>query len=263
MNTIDTALVKLAVDGDEKALERILRRLERPFLNLAIRMGLGADEAEDAAQESLVRVATRLSQFDGRAKFSTWAWKVAVSRILDVRYRREARITFARHAAALMQGLDVAAPERPDDSVEIGELKMRCDLALLFCLDADHRIAFVLGGILAIDSTEASDILDIAPAAFRQRLSRARAELQSALTANCGIVNPNAACRCHRRLSEARRLGRVAPGVVTTDVPLDVAQLRDQIARVSEAHAEAYYRADPQTAPRRDLVRAAIAPLQY
>jgi RNA polymerase sigma factor (sigma-70 family) len=264
MDTIDTALVKLAVDGDQKALERILRQLERPFLNLAIRMGLGADEAEDAAQESLVRVATRLAQFEGRAKFSTWAWKVAVGRILDVRYRREARISFATHASSLAQGLDPTAPEQPDDSVEIGELKMRCDRALLLCLDADHRVAFVLGAILEIDSNEASAIVEITPAAFRQRLSRARAELQSALTSSCGIVNPGAACRCHRRLSEARRLGRCAPGVVSTDAPLDVVQLRTQIARVSEAlRAEAYYRADPSTTPRRDLVRAAIAPLTY
>ncbi|HZH02817.1 MAG TPA: hypothetical protein VEY30_03465, partial [Myxococcaceae bacterium] len=102
----------------------------------------------------------------------------------------------------------------------------------------------------------------IDPATFRKRLSRAREGLRSALDANCGVVNPAAACRCHGRLRRARHLGRVTPGVMTTDRPLDVSALREQLRRIDEALRDVeYYRADPPSKPRHDLVRAALQPL--
>ncbi|HZH02963.1 MAG TPA: hypothetical protein VEY30_04200, partial [Myxococcaceae bacterium] len=62
LDSITTADVRRAVDGDRSALEGVLRRLERPFFNLATRMMLSPQDAEDATQECLVRIATRLSQ---------------------------------------------------------------------------------------------------------------------------------------------------------------------------------------------------------
>jgi RNA polymerase sigma factor (sigma-70 family) len=264
MESITAEEVRRAVDGDQAALEGILRRLERPFFNLALRMMLLPQDAEDAAQECLVRVATRLAQFDGRARFSTWAWRVAVSRILDLRDgAARSRFNLEVFAAGLADGLEPEALERPDDRVELGELKMRCDRALLQCLGPDERVAFVLGHIFEVDGTEAADILGIEPDAFRKRLSRARERLRAALNANCGIVNPGAHCRCHRRLRRARELGRVAPGVTTTEAPLDVAALREKLGRIDEAmRAVAYYRADPHSTPPHDLVRAALQPLR-
>lgn len=254
--------VRRAVDGDRAALDGILRSLERPFYNLALRMMLSPQDAEDAAQECLVRVATRLAQFDGHSRFSTWAWRVAVNRILDLRDAVRSRLQLETFAAGLADGLDGDAPERPDDRVELGELKMRCSRALLQCLEPDERVAFVLGHIFDVEAPEAAEILRIAPEAFRKRLSRARERLRNALNANCGIVNPAAPCRCHRRLRRARELGRVAPGVTTTDAPLDLSALRESLGRVGDAmRAVEYYRNDPPSRPRRDLVRAALEPL--
>ncbi len=85
--------------------------------------------------------------------------------------------------------------------------------------------------------------------------------LREALSGSCGVVNPAAPCRCHRRLARAAALGRVVPGEVTTEVPLDVAALREQRSRIEEARrVAAYYQADPASRPRRDLVRAALQP---
>jgi hypothetical protein len=54
----------------------------------------------------------------------------------------------------------------------------------------------------------------------------------------------------------------VKPGATTTDAPLDVAGLREKIQNIGEAmRVAAYYRADPSSKPRRDLVRAALQPL--
>lgn len=262
LDAITPEAVRRAVDGDKTALGEILGRLERPFHHLAMRMAIAPQDAEDATQECLIRVATRLAQFDGRARFSTWAWKVAVRCLLDFREGtlRAPLLTFEKFGADLAVGLDLEAPERPEDMVHLGELKMRCGRALLQCLDGDHRVAFVLGEILELEGPEAAEILEIDAATFRKRLSRARERLQAALSANCGLVNPDAPCRCHRRLRRARDLGRI-PARPTTEQPLDVRGLRERLAGIGVAvRAAQYYRADPSSVPGRDLLRAALEP---
>src|SRR5262249_22232920 len=152
-----------------------------------------------------------LSQFRGDSKFSTWAWRLAVRRILDFRHQalRAAKLGGDAFAADLAEGLDLAAVERADDAAALQELKAGCGRALLQCLDGDHRLAYILGEIMALEGAEAAEILGVSHAAFRQRLSRAREQLRATLEASCGVVNPSAACRCHRRLNRARELGRV------------------------------------------------------
>ncbi len=51
MDEISLRLVQRAVAGERAAMEQIMRALERPFFNLALRMLLSPTEAEDAAQE--------------------------------------------------------------------------------------------------------------------------------------------------------------------------------------------------------------------
>ena len=87
---VDPALVTLAADGDARAVTEIVRALSRPVHAIALRMLLDRSDAEDAAQEALVRVVTRLAQFRGESAFSTWAYRIAVRRILDFREQRAA-----------------------------------------------------------------------------------------------------------------------------------------------------------------------------
>src|SRR5262249_52906544 len=159
--------------------------------------------------------------------FMTWAYRIAVRRILDVRAQRAAsRLTFDGFAAELEDGLDTYAVERPDDAVLYHQLKVVCSRAMLQCLDMDHRIAFVLGEIVELSAPEAAEILEIEPAAFRKRLSRARAVLGEFLGRNCGVFNEAAPCQCHRRVDRAIALGRVRRDRL--EVTDDLTELRKQ-----------------------------------
>src|ERR1700687_1610903 len=120
MEQITLEVVQRAVAGEGSGMEQIMRSLERPFFNLALRMLLSPVEAEDAAQECLLRVATRLAQFEGGSRFSTWAWQVAVNRIIEL--KRKPRFNAEQFAADLADGLDPEAPERTEDAVLLGEL---------------------------------------------------------------------------------------------------------------------------------------------
>lgn len=248
--------VTLAAHGDADAVERIVRALQGPIHAIARRMLHDREDAEDATQESLVRIVTRLAQFRGESKFSTWAFRIAVRRILDFREQRAAaaRTTFTAFADDLADGLEVDAVERAQERVLYHQIKLACSRAMLHCLDGDHRIAFVLGEILELPAADAGEILGVEPATYRKRLSRARAALTEFLTRTCGVVNPAAPCACHRRLTRARALGRVQAGGPEV-APDALVQLRTQISAVAEARrVTAFYRQEPEVRSRRDFV---------
>lgn len=194
-----------ALDGDRQALDTLVRALQEDVYRLALRMLWNREDAEDATQEILVRIVTRLSQFQFRSRLKTWAYRLAVNYILDHRKspieRRE--LTFEQFAEDLTGGLAPASAAETERSVLIEEVKVGCSLAMLQCLDRPHRVAFVLGDILELSGPEAAEILDIEPALFRKRLQLAREAVHNFLRAHCGLVSDAAACRCHRRVPSA------------------------------------------------------------
>ncbi len=248
--------IERALTGEAGAVAELVRGLQGPFFGLARRMMLDPTDAEDATQEALLRVLTRLAQYRGDAQFSTWAFRVAANAFLDFRGQRyrNPMLSLEQFHEDLMLGLEPIAPERADDAVLLEQVKLGCGMALLGVLDADHRLSYILGEILELEGEEAAQVLEVPPATFRKRLSRARDRVRTALESTCGVVAEGNSCRCHRRLSRAKELGRVSePGGARASVSLPV--LREQIAKLDAlARAAAFYRADPAPTPRRDFV---------
>ena len=82
-------------------------------------------------------------------------------------------------------------------------------MAMLLCLDRDHRAAYVLGDVLEFEHGAAADVLDITPGTYRKRLSRARARVQDFTARTCGLAAPTAPCSCKKRLPAAMAKGRI------------------------------------------------------
>src|SRR6266851_826452 len=204
-------LARRAVDGDGDAVHHLVRALQDDVHGLALRMLWNREDAEDATQEILVRVVTRLSQFNFRSRLKTWVYRVAVNYILDVKKSAVERLhlTFDQFAEDLAEGLSANGPTVADRPLLIEELKIGCTLGMLQCLDRPHRLAYVLGEILDMPGPEAADALEIIPDVFRKRLQHARAAILTFTRAYCGLVSDTAGCACNRRVPAALRVGRV------------------------------------------------------
>jgi hypothetical protein len=134
------------------------------------------------------------------------------------------------------------------------EVKIGCTLALLMCLDRNHRLAYVLGEIMEMDHNAAAEVLEITPTAFRKRLSRARARITSFMMSRCGLVNSANACRCRRRVDAAVKLGRVDPGNLLFATSLEQARRFPEVLVTireleSAQRAAALYRSHPEARP--------------
>lgn len=209
--------IEAARAGDLEALDRLLRQHQPWIFNLALRMVWRREVAEDATQEILLKAVTYLGSFEGRSKFSTWLYRIAVNHLLNVRKSEmeERRMTFVDMGRSLDECPD---SDLPDESLlPIGhgllleEAKLGCVTAMLMCLDRRQRLAFVLGEVFGVTSEQGAEIMEVSPANFRQLLTRARHDLYQFMHGKCGLVNAANPCRCTKKAGAFMRNGWLDP----------------------------------------------------
>ena len=176
-------------------------------------------DAEDATQEILIQIVTRLGQFEGRSAFRTWAYAVATRHLLGVKRRHAPEITFDAFAEDLAEGLSAPVDAIPMRCMMLEEVRIGCTLALLQCLTPEQRLAYILGEIIELDHREAAEVLRVSPAAYRKQLSRARAGITNFMLGHCGLVEPRERVPLqpprrtrHRARAGRPRAGRPSPG---------------------------------------------------
>jgi RNA polymerase sigma factor (sigma-70 family) len=216
----DQELVLRARAGDRQALEDLVQRHQAWIYNIAVRMLYHPQDAEDAMQEILIKVLTRLSLFEGRSSFRTWLYRIVVNHVLNMKRGRvevqQASIDFASYGAAIdaTPDLELADPKgiSADTDLLVTEAMISCTSGMLLCLDREQRLTFILGAIFDLSDTVAAEVLEITPDNFRQRLARARRDLRNFMNDKCGLVNQANPCRCAKKTRGFIQAGYIDPG---------------------------------------------------
>jgi len=206
--------VRRAKNGNLQALEEVVCGIQEKIYGLALRMLGHQEDAEDETQEILIKVITHLSDFREESAFSSWVYRIACNHLLTVRKKRYERmgLTFDLIEESVCAGLENMEPltvSGPERDVLLEETRVGCMQGALVCLKREVRIAVILGEQYGVTSKEGAFILDITPELFRKRLSRGRKSLQNFMQKNCGLVNKNNACRCHKQAG-----GRLKNGLI-------------------------------------------------
>jgi RNA polymerase sigma factor (sigma-70 family) len=269
-------LARLAASGDSEALSRLVEEVQHPIYRLALRFLGHPEDAKDASQEILVRLITNLGSFEGRSRFMTWAYTVAVRQLMRTRKRQiESSIRGAETFAALLdQGLadrDFTA-EEAEYRLLCAEVRISCTYGMLLCLSRPLRASYILGDAMGLSDTVAAEICGISPAAQRQRLARARRTMRSIIADRCGLVDAANPCRCGRQIE-----GSFAAGILdrenlafaehprTDGGPIEIGTIERAAEQLDLALAMSeVYRSDPSfAAPRQvwERVRAACPDL--
>ena len=216
----DDVLVAAARSGDRRAITELVTR-HRPWIyNISLRMLWEASKAEDATQDILIKMLQSVERFEGRSKFRTWLYRIAVNHVLNLRkgtFEQLVGGSFAEFGRGLAE-----APAQPLPKYEgvehdflVEEAKVSCMTGMLLCLDREQRIAYILGAVFELEDTDAAEILDITREAFRKRLSRAREDLHSFMNEKCGLVKTENPCRCERKTKAFIDRGMVDPRRLT------------------------------------------------
>ena len=90
----DWALVTESLNGSRAALENLISRHQTFIYNVAWKMVLNPQDAEDITQDILIKVITKLSQFNNKSVFRTWLYRIVVNHVLNCKkQKRELQFT--------------------------------------------------------------------------------------------------------------------------------------------------------------------------
>lgn len=164
-----------AVQGSERPAAEALLRASRPLVCRWALMQTGdPDEAEDVAQEVLVRVAGSLDGWSGRGRFTTWLYRVVSNVVQDGRRGRERELRRRERLGGL--------PVRRNPATAPGGAEIQGLLrALMGKLTPNQRVAFDLVDLQGFSGAEAAAMQGMNESTFRVHLARGRAVIRRAI----------------------------------------------------------------------------------
>ncbi len=266
-------LVAQAREGNEEALEIVVRGIQDRIYNLALRMLWHPSDAEDATQEILLKVITHLSQFRQESAFLTWVYQIAKNHLLTKRRHRAETtpLSFAFIGDVLEADESERAQVKPtlesQDGIEqdllVKEVQLRCTLGMLLCLDREHRLAYILSEVFEVSSAQGASILTISETTFRKRVSRARARLRRCMEPTCGLVGEAKECNCVRRLDQSSSAEQRRLATLLATHPLEVSAFQPDVGLLAQVRelgqlerVAAIFRSHPSFAAPERLVLA-------
>ena len=92
----DEALIAAALNGSLRAWEKLVRRYEGKIYNQGLRLMGNSSDAMDLMQEVFLGVYRNLHRFRGDAKFSSWIFRIAYNKAMDMNRRKQLMITQTR-----------------------------------------------------------------------------------------------------------------------------------------------------------------------
>lgn len=185
----DSDLVEAAKGGDRAALDRLLRA-HQPRIHAVCRRLTGNDaDALDATQDALIAIVKGLPRFDGRSRFSTWAYRIATNTCLDELRRRKRRpelgnaddVTASEPTLRRAAGGAGATDPTGDDVSR----RLAVDAALAR-LAPEFRAAVVLRDLCQLDYAEIAEVLEVPVGTVRSRIARGRGQLADLLSPDPG-----------------------------------------------------------------------------
>ena len=176
----DRHLVNLARCGDDKAFGELVRRHWRKCVNLGCHYLRNRADAEDQAQNAVLKAYEHLDQYLAEAEFSTWLTRIVVNQcLLVIRLKRRARFVsvdapLSRHSQAARLVATGRNPEGELASVQITHI-LRSEVELI---PRRFRNVLLLRYMQGLSMRDVAAQLGITVAAAKSRLFRARAELR-------------------------------------------------------------------------------------
>ena len=181
----DERLIAQAQRGEANAFGQLVERHQDALFNGICRMVSHREDAEDLAQESFVKAFRSIASFQGRSRFYTWLYSIAINVVISHRRKMASRRRSAHvslHEGPTGQpGIDVLdrsdPPEAATERREVGE---RIEQAIAE-LDDDYRTVVVLRDIEGFDYESIAQVLGCPQGTVKSRLHRARLALRELL----------------------------------------------------------------------------------
>jgi RNA polymerase sigma-70 factor (ECF subfamily) len=177
-------LVERLKQGDEAAFKAIVETWQGMVYNTALGIVQNAEDAEDIAQEVFVQVFQSIGSFKGESKFSTWLYRITVTKSLDHerKKKRKKRFAFIRSIFGEENELQIQPPDFNHPGVALDKKE---NAAVLFRaiseLPENQRVAFTLNKVEGLSYQEVSEIMKTTVSSVESLMHRAKNNLRKKL----------------------------------------------------------------------------------
>jgi RNA polymerase sigma-70 factor (ECF subfamily) len=176
MTPEDAALAAGCRAGDMLAYERLYRAQGARMRNLARNLLGSQTDAEDAVQETFLKIQRGASGFRGQSSFVTWAFRILVNTCRDMRRSR------LRRRERLSDGADPEKPQPREPRAPGAHPSLRMALEHALAELTDHqRQVFLLYEVEGFRHSEIAAMLEISETASKNTLFQAKRNLRSML----------------------------------------------------------------------------------
>jgi RNA polymerase sigma-70 factor (ECF subfamily) len=191
-NLTEPEIIAAILGGEIQLYHELIRPYERSVYLMALSYMKNEADAEDVAQEAIVRGFRKLSSFRAESKFSTWLISITIN---------EARTRLRRQALVRMESLDQLDEDKsispallrdwreiPSEAIERDEVRNLIQQAVAQLPDV-YRQVFLLRDVEELTTSETAEALNISIPSVKVRLHRARMMLQKQLAPQLRTVN--------------------------------------------------------------------------
>ena len=191
--------IAMRVRAGEPALFEILIRRHDQQLFRAARAILGEDaEAEDALQQGWLLAYSKLGQFNGQSKLSTWLTRIVINEALA----RRPRLRLLEEVEMVPAPEERTSPETsPEAMAALGELARLLETAI-DGLPEMYRVIFVLREVQGLSTADTAESVGTSEDVVKVRLHRAKAQLRDVVAAQlegaAAVAWPFLGDRCER-----------------------------------------------------------------
>lgn len=191
----DAECIRRIQAGEKHLFHELIRPCEKPVYFLLLSLLRNETEAEDAAQETAIKVYRNLHLFRGESQFRTWVLSIArnegLGRLRKTERRREDSLdAMTENSGDFTPALLTSWREVPAEQLERQEVRSLIRQAI-DGLPEIYRNVMLLRDIEEMDVRETAVALEISEGAVKVRLHRARAMMQRALAPRLEGITPN------------------------------------------------------------------------
>lgn len=175
--------VEQVKQGDRKAFDQIFHLYNRKIFNLALRILGDYDEAADQTQEIFVKLYQKIDQFQGRSKFFTWFYTMALNSCRNQlassknRRRMQQSMPEEEHQRDHLEKQVENQGNRPEEQTERKERSREVHM-VLGRLDEPFREILIFRDLQGLSYDEIAEILQLSLGTVKSRISRAREMLR-------------------------------------------------------------------------------------
>ncbi|MGG9964277.1 RNA polymerase sigma factor [Ferruginibacter sp. SUN106] len=172
--------------GDEQAFKKLVDEWQDMVYNTALGIVQNEDDADDITQDVFIQVYQSVRSFKGESKFSTWLYRIVISKALDhvKKKKRKKRFAFVQSLFGTASEEEIHPEEFNHPGVLMENRERAAELfKAMEQLPDNQRIAFTLHKLEAQKHQDIAAIMNISLTAVESLIARAKGNLRKTLNA--------------------------------------------------------------------------------